>query len=98
MDAFIIKAKVWLYPGDAAWYFVSIPKKESVKLQKTFEGLQRGFGSLPVTVTVGSTSWKTSIFPNSKDGVFMLPIKAQVRKKENIKAEKIISFKLEVRI
>lgn len=93
-----IRAKVWLYPGAAAWHFVSIPKTQTTKIKKQFEGLTRGWGSLPVRVTIGKTTWKTSIFPDGKEGVFMLPLKADVRKKENIKPGQTISFSLEIRV
>lgn len=35
---------------------------------------------------IGGTSWKTSIFPQAKEGTYILPIKAEVRKKEKILA------------
>ena len=89
-----LKEKVWLYPGAAAWYFVSVPKSKSATLKKAFLGLTAGFGSLPVTATIGQTTWKTSIFPESKSGCYMLPLKASVRKKENIAPKKIVSVTL----
>ncbi len=91
-----IKAKVWIYPGDAAWYFVSIPKKESAHIKADFDAQKRGWGSLPVMVTLGKTSWKTSIFPDKKSGTYLLPLKAEVRKKEKIFKNIPISFLLEI--
>ena len=95
-NEFKFKAKVWLYPGAAAWHFVSVPKTESAKIKKMFLGLERGFGSFPVMVKLGQTTWKTSIFPQSKTGEYLLPLKASVRKKENILAGQTISFRLAV--
>lgn len=92
------KAKVWMWEGKAAWHFVSLPKTLSQNLKKSFGGLTAGFGSLPVTVKVGETSWKTSIFPDSKSGCFLLPIKASVRKAEKITTGKTISFVLRVMV
>lgn len=68
----------------AGWHFVSVPKKESANIKKDFDEKKRGWGSLPVRVTVGKTTWNTSIFPDKKSGVYLLPLKAAVRKKENI--------------
>lgn len=42
-----------------------------------------GFGSIKVRVTIGETSFDTSIFP-TKDGPYLLPVKASVRKKEGL--------------
>ncbi|MBI5732661.1 DUF1905 domain-containing protein [Candidatus Jorgensenbacteria bacterium] len=79
-----MRAKVWLYPGMAGWHFVTLPKKESVYIKKRFHMMTRGWGSLPVVVTIGKTNWKTSIFPDKKAGTYLLPLKADVRKKEKI--------------
>lgn len=91
-----IKSKVWLYPGDAAWYFVSIPKKESARIKIDFEKQKRGWGSLPVKITLGKTIWQTSIFPDKKSGMYLLPLKAEVRKKERIFKGITITFLLEI--
>jgi len=92
------KTNVWLYPGMAGWHFISVPKDISEDIKHNFGDLKRGWGSLPVVVTVGKTSWKTSIFPDKKDGGYLLPLKADVRKKEGILAEDKISLLLEIRI
>ena len=79
------------------WHFVSVSKKASKEIKEKFDVMRRGFGSIPVVVTVGKTSWKTSIFPYKKSGTYLLPIKANVRKKEGINYGKIINFTVEVR-
>jgi hypothetical protein len=55
-------------------------------------------GSLPVEVTIGTTTWKTSIFPDTKTKAYVLPIKAEVRKKEGITADTSVSLLLEIRV
>ena len=45
---------------------------------------RRGFGSRRVEVTVGLTTWRTSIFPDKESGSFLLPVKADVRKQEQL--------------
>ncbi len=93
-----MRSKVWLYPGMAAWHFVTLPKKESEQIKKLFGDQKRGWGSLPVVVTIGSTSWKTSIFPDKKAGAYLLPIKSQIRKAEGIKAGNTIELVVEIRV
>ncbi len=85
MEQFKFKTKVWLYSGKASWHFVSLPKGLSRDLKKWFGEEARGWGSLPVEVEIGKSKWKTSIFPDSKSGCFLLPLKASVRKVENVK-------------
>ncbi len=93
---FSIQSKVWLYPGEAAWHFISVPKETSNILRERFEDIARGWGSLRVEATIGQTSWKTSIFPDKKAGMYMLPLKADVRKKEGISVGDTVQLTLEV--
>jgi hypothetical protein len=75
-------SEVWIYPGKAAWYFVTLPEDIAAEI-KFFTGKKIGFGTIRVFARIGNTSWKTSIFPDSKSNSYLLPIKADVRKKEN---------------
>lgn len=94
-----MRAKVWLYSGEtAAWHFAMLPKTQSDMIRKRFGGMKRGWGSLPVTVTIGGTSWKTSIFPDKKADAYLLPLRADVRKKESIEKGSMIALVMEIRI
>ena len=93
---FRMKAKVWLYSGMAGWHFITLPKTRGAYIKREFVLTERGWGSHRVTVTVGKTSWNTSIFPDKKAGSYVLPLKADVRKKENIKKGDTINFDLEM--
>ena len=79
-----------------AWHFLWVPKKQSARIKEVFGGMKRGFGSLRVIVTVGKMKWKTSIFPDSKTGTYLLPLKSEVRKKEKIKQGDTVSFQIEI--
>lgn len=97
-NKFKMRLKVWLYPGMVGWHFVTLPKKQSAEIEILFGAMKRGWGSLPVNVTIGKTRWKTSIFPDKKSGTYLLPIKSDVRKKEKIVQGDMISFWLEIKI
>jgi hypothetical protein len=90
-----IKSSVWLYPGMAGWHFVGVPKKDSEDIKKRCK-VKAGFGSVPVMVTIGKTKWKTSIFPDKRSGTYLLPLKAEVRKKESIYSGDNISLIIEI--
>jgi hypothetical protein len=92
-----IRAKVWVYPGMAGWYFITIPKDISEDIKKLFGDKQRGWGSLPVEMRVGKTVWKTSIFFDKKKAAFLLPLKKEVRTKENIDEGKNLEILLEIK-
>lgn len=92
-----MRAKVWLYPGAAVWHFITLLKKESEEIKKRFGAKRRGWGSLPVAVTIGKTSWRTSIFPDKKAGAYLLPLKAAVRRKEGIESGDTVAFSIKIK-
>lgn len=94
---FTMKSKVWFYPGKAGWYFLTLAKEPSEAIRTTFGPLARPWGSLPVTATIGKTSWETSIFPDKKAGTYLLPLKADVRKKEQVDEGDRIKFSVVIR-
>jgi hypothetical protein len=95
----ILKSRslVWKWQGNAAWHFVTLDKKSAAVVKKSQKGKKRvGWGSVPVVATIGETKWKTSIFPDSKSGSYLLPLKAQVRKKEGVEAGATISVSFQL--
>ena len=91
-----VRSKVWLYPGMAGWHFVNVDKKQSAALKEKYGKRRRGFGSIPVSVTLGKTTWKSSIFPDKQSGTYLLPLKALVRRAEGIEESDAITFALEI--
>ena len=89
--------KIWLYPGETAnWHFVTLTKKVGQEIKEIHSKSARGFGSLPVEVTIGATTFKTSIFPDKRSGSYLLPLKAKVRKVEDIEAGEPVTFTVKV--
>ncbi len=78
-----VKGKVWKYPGFGGWHFFTINKTVSRRIKSMSLQPNRGFGSLRVKARIGKTEWRTSVFP-TKEGTYLLAIKADVRKKENV--------------
>jgi hypothetical protein len=66
------------------WMFVSLPAEASEEIRELTAGPRRGFGAVRVRVTIGRTSWLTSIFPDSASGCYMLPVKKAVRAAEDL--------------
>lgn len=89
--------KMFLYPGKtAAWHFLPVTKQIGQNIREIHAPTHRGFGSLPVEVTVGKTTWRTSIFPDKSSGSYLLPVKAVVRKAEDIQVGERVSFSLRI--
>lgn len=89
-------APIWLYQGKGAWFFITVPTQESANIKFLHSLPRLGWGSVRVKVKIGKTEWKTSIFPDSKTGTYLIPVKADVRKKENITLGDSVAVTLEV--
>ncbi len=48
-----------------AWVFLTVPGDVSDDI-RIESGPPAGFGSVRVEVTIGSTTWRTSVFPDAK--------------------------------
>lgn len=78
-------AELWRHGGDAGWHFVTLPAEVAEQVREQ-AGEPHGFGSVRVEVTVGGTTWRTSVFPDTRTGSFVLPVKAEVRRREDLLA------------
>lgn len=77
-------AEMWRWKGEAAWHFVTLPHEVTDDIDDTHDGARVGFGSRRVEVTVGSTTWRTSVFPDKNSSSYLLPVKQAVRKTEGL--------------
>jgi len=95
VSSYHFTAPLWLYPGEGSWYFVTLPEDVSDEITDLTEGRRKGFGSVRVAVTVGGSSWRTSVFP-AKGGVYMLPVKKPVRVAEGLTEGSPVDTQLEL--
>jgi hypothetical protein len=92
---FEFSGKIWFWKGPAPWFFVTVPENESHSLKEISGLVTYGWGVIPVHVRIGKTEYRTSLFP--KDGRYLVPIKASVRKAENLAEGDTVTVRLEVR-
>ena len=79
------RAELWEHsPGNpGSWHFLTLPAELAGDV--TLEaGPREGFGSIPVEVCIGSTTWRTSLFPEAATGTLVLPVKKSVRRAEDL--------------
>jgi hypothetical protein len=86
--------EIWFWKGPAPWHFVTVPDEESGELEAVSAQVTYGWGVLPVRARIGGTGWKTSLFP--KDGRYLLPVKAWVRRAEGLDLGDVVTVRLTV--
>lgn len=79
------RAKVWTQESTGARHFVTLPADLSNRIRTLTTGLRKPFGSFHVVAKTGKTRWETSLFADQKREALVLPVKADVRRKEKIK-------------
>lgn len=94
------KIIVWSYGYDrkdfeSAWRFVYLPDKISAQIIEMQKGKpRRGWGAIYVKAKIGKTEWTTSIFKDWHKPIYLLPLKKQIRYKENLYDNKTINVQI----
>lgn len=84
----------WEARSDSDWYFVALPPDLSAEIRET-QTFRRGFGGVRVDATIGGSTFRTSIFPQT-GGAYVLPLKRAVRDAEGIDPGAIVRVDLSV--
>jgi hypothetical protein len=92
---FEFTGKIFIWRGPAPWFFVAVPEKESREIKEISNIVTYGWGVIPVHGRIGKTEFQTSLFP--KDDRYLVPIKASIRKAENLEEGDDVSIRLAVR-
>jgi len=86
--------EIWYWKGPAPHHFVTVPAEQCMALQDISKLVTYGWGMIPVQVQIGTSKWKTSLFP--KQGRYIVPLKASIRKAEKLEQGDTVTVRLEV--
>jgi hypothetical protein len=81
-------ADVWQHAspgGPGGWYFISIPIKLASEIRKIHIQEEEGWGRLKAVSKIGSSEWQTAIWFDTKQNTYLLPLKAEIMRKEQIR-------------
>lgn len=89
-----VTGALWLWSGEGgSWYFLSVPEEQSDDIRAHAFAGPRGFGSVKVEARIHDITWRTSVFP-VKNGGYILPVKAEVRRRAGIAAGDEVTVEL----
>jgi hypothetical protein len=96
MPTYEFAAPLWRWEArNDSWYFVTVPQDDSDELRE-LPHPPRGFGSIKVRATIGSSTWSTSVFPDvRRSGCYVLPVKRGVRDAEGIGHDDLLQVTIE---
>ena len=91
-----VTGPLWLWSGEnGSWHFVTVPEELSGEIRGHAMIALRGFGSVRVEARIHDVIWRTSVFP-VKSGGYILPVKADARRKADIAAGDTVTVELEL--
>ncbi|WP_211207204.1 DUF1905 domain-containing protein [Stackebrandtia nassauensis] len=86
--------QLWYWRGPAPWHFVTVPPEECALLADASATVTYGWGMIPVGVRINDTHWTTSLWP--RDGGYIVPVKAWVRRAEGLDVGDAVTVELTV--
>ncbi|WP_370246839.1 DUF1905 domain-containing protein [Nocardioides sp.] len=91
----VAQAELWAWREDRpdAWVFLTLPAEMGEDV-RDLAGPRTGFGSVPVVVTIGATTWRTSVFPSAEG--YALPLKRAVRRAEGLEVGDVVTVEVEL--
>ncbi len=87
-------AITWQHQGNGGWHFVSLPVDISEEIRVALRQNEEGWGRLRASARIGNSEWKTSIWFDTKMKAYLLPLKFEIRKTENIRVGQMIDVLL----
>ena len=94
--SYAFTATLWHYPGEAGWHFLTLPEELAAEIREDTATVRRGFGSVKITATVSGHNWSTSLFPDSRSGTYLLPVKKAIRTAAGLEVGDQVAVHLEV--
>jgi hypothetical protein len=91
---FHFDAALFEWRGPAPFYFLRLPDEMGDDVREVAAEVTYGWGMVPVQVRIGDSAWETSLWP--KDGGYLVPVKAWVRKAEKLEPGQIVHLGLDV--
>lgn len=83
---------IFEWRGPAPHHFVQVPDAQAAAIEAASALVTYGWGMVPVEVTLGSLTWQTSLWP--KDGLYIVPMKAAIRRELGLSLGDVVSLTL----
>lgn len=85
---------IWFWRGPAPFHFVTVPAVESEMIHDVASVVTYGWGMIPASVTVGTTTVTTALWP--KDGGYIVPIKKVLQNSEGLGVDDVVEVILDI--
>lgn len=94
MEPFSFEAEVIHWRGPSPFFYAPLPAAPAEEIRRISRFVTYGWGVIPVEARIGDVVFTTSLFP--KDGTYLLPLKAAVRRRLDVTAGDTVSVEMTV--
>lgn len=88
--------EVWHWRGPSPYHFLTVGAEQAAALEAVSGAVSYGWGMVPVTATLGSTTWHTALWP--KDGSYLVPLRDSVRRAEGVDLGDVVTVHLAITV
>ena len=81
--------------GPAPFFYAPIPLEQADAVRRAAKVASYGWGCVPLAARIGEVDFTTALFP--KDGTYLLPLKAAVRRKLDVTAGDVVAVEMTIR-
>ncbi|PTT19055.1 DUF1905 domain-containing protein [Microbacterium sp. HMWF026] len=85
---------IWYWRGPAPYHFVTVPPAEAAMIAEIAPVVTYGWGMIPASVTIRSTTATTSLWP--KDGGYVVPVKKALQDAEGLAVDDVVDVALDI--
>lgn len=85
---------VWQHSPNGGWVFVSLPKTISKEIRENLQWQEEGWGRMKVLASTKNIEWQTAIWFDTKSETYLLPLKAEIRKKAFIQLDDTLDIQI----
>jgi hypothetical protein len=82
--------------GPAPFFYAPVPPAHVAGIRRASKVASYGWGVIPVDAVITGVAFTTSLFP--KDDTYLLPLKAEVRKRCNITVGDVVEVEMVIRL
>lgn len=84
----VATGRIVRWNGDkGSWYFLPVTGAAAAEVRMESSGMRSSFGSVRVEAELNGVRWRTSLFPDRASDGFLLPLKAEIRRRGGLEAD-----------
>ena len=87
-------AKLWKDASSGGWFFVSLPKNISKEIKGSLKQQEEGWGRMKTIASIKNIEWNTAIWFDTKSNTYLLPVKAEIRKKLHLELDVMVNVSI----